>query len=310
MLKFDKIKIVTDIQDITIIDPSSFEATLENGKVKAQKYHQEVPSLLNVKVDYVENEAVLEFTGKVLGERYPELITINTIRDCFEAINQLGFCCIDIDAILEHADVVKCDVTCDINCGDIQSLCSYMRMHITNYSLYRCALLRNGNMVIEKNVTSDKCKKRMVIYDKGKEMNKAINKDFVEANHLEGAFDGKCRFEINLNSKQQIRDSLNVSNTKLMTVLAATANPISEFVSQVVTSQSSDVKCSSFKEYYQTLILKDCDYDLAKVEARLRSLYGAGRSIPKMMQVYRDLLDKNNGKEENELFLAATEQLS
>ena len=184
-----------------------------------------------------------------------------------------------------------------------------MRMHITNYSLYRCALLRNGNMVIEKNVTSDKCKKRMVVYDKGKEMSKAINREFVEANHLEGAFDGKCRFEINLNTKQQIRDSLDIPDTKLLTVLAASANPISDFVSQVVASKSVDAKCSNYKEYCHTLILKDCDYDLAKVEARLRSLYGAGRSIPKVMQPYRDLLDKNNGKEGDNLFLAAIEQL-
>ncbi len=60
-------------------------------------------------------------------------------------------------------------------------------------------------MVIEKNVISRKTKKRMTIYDKAKEMDKAKNRSFVEVYQLEHAFDNTSRFELNLNSQSDTR---------------------------------------------------------------------------------------------------------
>lgn len=309
MLKFDKIKIVTCLNDIAITEEGSFVKTIEHDKVVTYKYHQERPFLLDIKLDYQENEAVIEFTGKVLGERYPELITLANIKDCFKAINDLGYCRIDIDATLEHAEVVKCDVTSDIDCDDVPALCTYMRSHVVNYNQYRCTQLKNGNLVIEKNVTTNKYRKRMVVYDKSKEMRRADNKAFVDEHNLCGAFDNKVRFEVNLNSKSQICKSLGIDNTSLLAVLSSTANPIYAFVTQAIEDKAEDVHYSNFKEYCSALVLRDCDYDLAKVEARLRGLYGPGRSIPKMMEKYRVLLDNNGGSKGRNLFQAAINQL-
>lgn len=63
----------------------------------------------------------------------------------------------------------------------------------------------------------------MTVYDKGKEISNADNRKFVADNHLEGAFNGVCRFEMNLNSKKQIRDSLGIPDTKLRTVRGQSA---------------------------------------------------------------------------------------
>lgn len=297
MITFDKLKIVADISTIVIHDQSRFEVITKKGVVTALKFYQESPYLLMIKVDYQNREVVIEFSGKVLGRDYPELISIRTIGKCFKNINDLGFCSLDVEAMMD-ADVVKCDVTKDVKIQDVSGLTQYVRNHISNYQQFLCRRLRNGNLTVEKNVVSRKTKKRMTIYDKEKEMHRAENEAFVEANGLEGAFDGMCRFEINLDSKEQIRQALHVHNTKLMTVLSADANPIADFLDNVVQPES-EVSMPDKKTYMMTLVLKDCDYDLERVEAKLRSfIHSKGTSIKNVMKPYIALMGQmtnNNG---------------
>ena len=69
MITFDKLKIVTDIEDLTIVDESAFRKVIDKGIVSTLIYHSEKFYLLNVKVDYLNKEAVIEFTGKILGNQ-------------------------------------------------------------------------------------------------------------------------------------------------------------------------------------------------------------------------------------------------
>ena len=111
MITFDKLKLVADISAVVGFDEGQFEKTEKNGFCTF-KHYQEVPYLLAIKIDYPEKEVVLEFTGKVLGSDYPKLISMDTIQQCFQAINSLGIITLDIDAMMD-AEVVKCDVTKD-----------------------------------------------------------------------------------------------------------------------------------------------------------------------------------------------------
>ena len=283
--------LVADIDSISILDDSAFEKKVKGNQVTSMRYHKERPYLLSIKIDYEEREAVLEFTGKILQTDYPKLISEETIVECFENINAMGFCKIDIEAMMD-ADVMKCDVTQDVKYEDIQNLTAFIKSHISNYNSYVCRIAKNKNLVLEKNVNSRKCKKRMTIYDKGKEMSNADNREFVSDNHLEGAFDGVCRFEINLNSQKQIRDSLAIKDTRLRTVLASTATPISDFVEAAVTQNSNGPEPNDKKEYLTMLVLQDCGYDLEKVEAKMRYFHKHGTKISTVMQPYRAMLDK------------------
>ena len=58
MLKFDKIKIVSDISNIEIYDEDVFEKILKNGVLVELRYRIENPYYLYVEVDYLENELV------------------------------------------------------------------------------------------------------------------------------------------------------------------------------------------------------------------------------------------------------------
>ena len=297
MITFDKLKIVADIQAITVCDETRFEFIEKDGIVCSLKYYQEHPFLLMIKVDYECREVVIEFSGKILGKDYPKLISKDTILQCFRAIDALGFCKIDVDAMMD-ADVVKCDVTKDIPVADVPQVTDYIRSHIRNYQQYVCRKMRNGNVVVEKNVLSKKTKKRMTIYDKGKEMHRSANRPFVEEHGLEDAFSGMCRFELNLDSKEQIRRSLRIADTKLMTVLSSDADPISDFLDAAVEPREA-VPMTDKKSYLTMLVLKDCDFDLEKVEAKMRGFSPSrGTSIRDMMKPYKVMMEQIGGQQE------------
>ena len=271
MQTFDRLKTVAVVEAIDVVDESVFVKTLK----------------LMIKVDYASGEVVVEFTGKILGHNYPHLISMANIEECFRNIESLGFCRFDMD-LLMRSEVVSCDVTKDVQCSDVRKVQSYIRSHISNYNKYMCRALKNGNVVLEKNVITRKNKKRMTIYDKEQEMKKSDNTRFMQRNGLTDEFVGKCRFEINLNSKEQIRNALHIEDTNLLTVLNSETNPILEFMDEAVCGSQGQKACSDWKSYQRYLVLKDCGYDLEKVEAKVRSLYKRGTKISEVMRPYRE----------------------
>ena len=296
MITFDKLKIVADIRAIQIRNESRFKVIEKDGIISSLEYYQEHPFLLKIKVDFECGEVVIEFCGKILGKDYPKLISKDTIRQCFETINDLEFVEVDIDAMMD-AEVVKCDVTKDIPVDDVTQVTDFIRSHIKNYQRFLCRKLRNGNVVVDKNVISRRIKKRMTIYDKGNEMRRTENRRFVEKYGLDDAFSGMCRFELNLDSKEQIRKSLRIADTKLMTVLSADADPITDFLDEVVEPQDA-VAMTDKKSYMTMLVLKDCDFDLEKVEAKMRAFYKSkGTSIRKVMEPYRVMMELMGGQQ-------------
>ena len=251
------------------------------------KFYQDIPYLLMIKIDFECSEAVIEFTGKILKSGYKKLISAETIRQCFDNINEMGFCRIDVEEILSNAQVVKCDVTMDIPDLDMANLASYISANLTSYKQYQCKTLRNGNLIIEKNVTTRKLMKRITIYYKGKEMKRSANMKFAQDYGIEDEFNGLCRFEMILNSKEQIRNTLGIDNTRLRDVLTASANPILDYMKEVI-SPPEHQQISDKKTYIAMLVLRD--YDLAKVEAKMREFHPRGTSINKVMESYRSVL--------------------
>ena len=193
--------------------------------------------------------------------------------------------------MLMNSVVVKCDVTFDIAWDGISNFTEYVRNNLTNYQKYICRRLKNGNLVIEKNVTTRQYKKRLEIYDKGSEMSLIKNRSFRNY-YFDGdnPFIGMCRFELNLNSKNQIRKSLCVSDCILHNVLASMQNPIVDFLNEILIKNDDSVEVSDWKSYQMKLVLEDCNYDLQMVEAKLRQYYSKGNNFFKIMKPYRELL--------------------
>lgn len=310
MNTFDKLKLFAPINSIRVTDESAFVQQYKHGVLTSLQYHtdEKKPYTLFIKIDYTKNKAVLEFTGKILQSDYPKLISKETIEKCFENINAMGFCEIVTELMME-AEVYMCDVTKDIPCDDVSYVTSYLKGHIKNYNIFTGRVTRNKNLVISKNVDTNNRKKSITIYDKEKEMKRAKNVRFADKYGINGCFDGLCRFEISLDSVMQIKDALRVPDTKLKTVLESEANPIVDFLESAISETTSDVVFNDRKAYMTFLVLKDCNFDLEKVEAKMRTLYKRGTKFSEVMQPYRDMLNQMRQPSDRGLFTNLLDKL-
>ena len=295
MLKIDKIKIVSNIQNISNINEDKFTTIIKDGCITEQKFTSLSPYLLYIEADLREQELVIEFSSKILHNNYLHSINRLNIRECLHNINVLGICNLDIDSIIEDGSVVKVDVCQDIDYSDCKSLCKSIRSSISNYRAYT-AKLNGTNLTIDKTANTKSLKRRIIIYDKAKELKKATNRRFIESLTDKQAvldyFNGKIRFEMNLNSKEQIRQCLKVTDTSIDAVLNSEADPIWDFLSEALDDGEISSRSRSLTEFKNILLLQYCNNDLAKVEAVVRKHCSPNTHISQVMKPYRELLSK------------------
>lgn len=298
MFGLDKVKLVMDMDDVEVLNEDVFEKRVVEGEILGLTFEQQTPFLLKIKIDYNQGEAVVEFTGKALLSEYHNLIRLNNIRVAIDNINAIGVCCINN---YMSAEVVKVDCTIDVHCPYVRGISDFINSNLSSYRKYIGRYLDNGNFIVDKNVTTKQCKKRLTVYNKFIEMEKAKHRKF-----LKKYYDGEnpfvhnnCRFELNLTSKEQIRSSLHIENTKLKNVLlsAQNVNPIYDFLNKVICEDATSVvQGSRINDYYTALVLKDCDYDIKKVEAKLRMYYSKGTKMRFVLKRYRQMLSAMNDK--------------
>lgn len=296
-MTFDRLLIITKAEYISGIQEDEF-VTFKDG---TKAYKRSTPYGVTISANALRNVARIDFTGKVLGERYRELISENTILQCFANLNALGVCQLDTDRILTDSNVAACDVTTDVHCTDTKAICKYMRHHMRSYTLFTVRQYVNGNFTAAKNVTDPDIMKSITIYDKAREIKKYENKLFREANGISADdFKNICRFEMKLGSEEQIRNTLEIPTSNLQMVLQSDASPISDFVDDML-APDTESTITNIQQYRIELILKDCEYDMQKVDAKLRTLYAATTGMSKILQPYREAIEmRNNPRNDNE----------
>lgn len=296
MILFDKLKIICSLDIVENINEQEFQTIVKDGCVTSYKYQQDQPFYLLIRKDFSHNESVIEFTGKVLLDRYPELINLHNIRYCIEQINRLGLCEIDTDRLLETAIVAKCDVTRDVASTEIKDIISQTKQNLSNYDKWEVEKYPNG-ICIRNKVMTDRYKKRICIYDKGKELKQQSNAHFLQSLNqsqtLLEYFKDKVRFELNVGTMVQVRKLLKVVDNGLSKVLVSTANPLLSIIDEAIRHNSNNRQATTFKDYVYGLILADNHNDLAELEAKVRALTPKGTIIKRKMKPYRDYVARH-----------------
>ena len=171
-----------------------------------------------------------------------------------------------------------------------------MKQSLTNYDKWTCAKYQGNGLVIYNTVKTDRYKKRLSIYDKQKELNKACNREFLNTisnkQQLLDYFRDKIRFELNIDTKAQIRLLLGVMDNRLHSVLSSNANPILTVIDEAIRQNENTAYHSDLKEYMMALLIRECHNDLEEVEAKIRAMTPKTVSIRKKMQPFRDLYTK------------------
>ena len=304
VIKSDKLKIVVNEKYITNINEDVFTTIIKNGQIVEYRYEQQYPYLLYIEKDLIEQELVIEFSGKILEDKYPMLINKDTIEICLENINKLAICHINVPEILLNSVVVKADVSHDICCGSYQQLISTLKTSVKNHNKYLSRVI-HGTFVIEKNVVSRSRKVRMTIYDKAAEMQLKANQEYLDrlSNRDEVAeyYKDKVRFELNLNSMEQIRKHLNIHDTMLYNVLHAEANPIVKFIDKAFVLEDPAPIDMKLRDIERLALLESVDRDVTKLEMIVRKHSSPKSHISQLMQPYRNLLKTIEQKGENYL---------
>lgn len=294
MLKIDRLKLATSSQYITNLNPTQFlETPMKQGDYY-YKYHQDCPFSLTITNKPQKSELVIDFTGKVLKDAYHSLISRETIRQCFDNICAMNICNLDIDAILDNSEVCLCDVTKDFVCNHpMADIKRHIKASIKNYDKWLVKNCRNNGLEIYNSVTTPRRFKRLIIYDKVKEMKRAENRGFLacvdDPSTLLHQFDGKVRLELNLRSKEQIRNYLHIPNNQLQAVLNSTATPILEIYDESI-AEIIPVNNAIYNKAEKLALLEQCNYDLQAVEMKIREHTNTNTSIRRKMEPYRQLL--------------------
>ncbi len=298
MNTFDKIKLISKLEYIKKIDTSKFISVTKDGNLLYYKYKQNKPYSLNIRVDFEQKELVLEFTGKVLLERYRELINFETISYCLENINMLNIINLDIHQIINDSQVCLCDVTKDIIIDtDIKDMIPQIKTMIRCYDKWKYSLY-SGGISISNCAKTKKHKKRIIIYDKDEEMNMADNKEFLNiinnGKEMLENFRNVKRIELNINTMEQIRTLLEIKDNSLLSVLNSTANPILKILDKILVpkSQIDNNKDITIDELPKQALLEKYKYDLGKIEMVIRQHSAKTTSIKKAMQPYKNLIRK------------------
>ena len=291
MIKFDKIKIIAPISAVKgYEDNDLFQTTTQGDEVIRYKFSCNHPSL-HIIITPKEYKMSVEFTGKILGEHYPELINQESIRECFARINSKGMCHLDTETILQEGEVIQCDVTRDLTFPNLNQLRDVVHSHLNTP---KWAIQQySGGIVIAKTVKTSKYKRRLSIYDKGAEMRLKDNTDYIallqNSEEIENYFHDKIRFELNLTSKQAIRDALCVISNDVMTVLNSPANPIREAMFEAIHIPTEERQVSTLRDFERLIVLEHFNFELPKLKNSIRKFYKDSNGLNKTIKAYREL---------------------
>ena len=285
-------KLVSSVDNIVVLN--GFEVSTQNNQVVRQKFKITSPCLVEIVINTESNELTIEFTAKLLKSNYPLLINANTFRTCLEAINRLGVCVLNIEAIMNDAYIVKCDVTKDVAGVDSPNLKDYISTHIANHNQWTMRPVRNNdNVILEKNVVTSRNKRRLSIYNKEEEMRKATNKDFLAwaGKDVKDSFKGITRFELSLTTCAAIRSVLMIDDTRLATVLNADANPIADLLDSALRKDTCFTSTiTRLSQFDKQTTLAYYNWDIEAIEKNARIIYKE-RYHKNKLEPYQRLID-------------------
>ena len=274
----------------------SFSTFAKGGVVQYHRYKQQRPYNLLIMVDETDNELMLKFSGKILLDDYPRLISQETIMLCFEEINRTGLIKVDGKAILEDSEVTACDVTKDVYLPGFAKVRRNIKQSRSSNDRWCAKAWINGGLSLEKVVTTRECQQRLILYDKAKELRLKKNGMFLQMLHdrdsLEQYFTDKVRFEENIYTEEGIRDLLDVADTRLTTVLASKANPILTVFDEAVEIREYPGATSklNLRDAEHLAFMAACDYDMEQIEAKVRFHSSPKTHIKRAMEPYYRLM--------------------
>ena len=239
---------------------------------------------------------VLDFSGKILKERYPELVSIRNIDLALQ--NAIGHITeFDLERVLEESSVYIAHVTKDIKVdgtvADEMAPLQYIHHPKFIQSRYESGLSFSSK--------NKKNRIRIKMYDKAKEMRRqyAFLKRYGKERIL-GAFENTMRVELEIYHMSRFREVFQSKETPmaLIDVLQCPLDIIADFMDQMVLAMDSeelpDIPDGKIAEVEKELgkreLIRYFDYDYSSIRYFINSR-NKGNNSPRL-KTYRVLTGK------------------
>ena len=186
----------------------------------------------------------IEFSSKVLGDDYPELISLNTIEKTAESLQK--FIDVKLEDLLKHATVSSCDVTQNLLVKHLLpqyiyalSCVTHPDFQVTRYRLKSVVFTTLGATL----------KERVTWYNKSADLRKVQNAEFlksVNSNRMFERFRGVLRVERNLSKSILVHRALAVPPPRyLKDVLSSRKKPILSLFRRITSNSCPPFQPSS-----------------------------------------------------------------
>ena len=298
LITFDRIKIKSNYKyllDTKVKFNEMFHSRSgeKTGLFYSSKDDINIPYNLYIAVSYVKQTLTLEFSSKVLKENYPDLISRDTIKKCLTNINQLNICNIDVDSILSNGVVTSVDITYDADLILNDNLLDALNSQVNNYRRFKWTHYNNEGITFTKDVKSKDCTETITLYNKEKEICTSHNKNFLNSlsqpQQIMDYFKGKTRFEITLDTPKKIMNYLNLTDTKIFSVLNSDTNPILILFDKIFNNSVTNISNATFDNYEEwsmKIILDSYNGDLKRLEQDVRNKFSSRSGATKRMKKF------------------------
>ena len=298
LITFDRIKIKSNYKyllDTKVKFNEMFHSRSgeKTGLFYSSKDDINIPYNLYIAVSYVKQTLTLEFSSKILKENNPDLISRDTIKKCLTNINQLNICNIDVDSILSNGVVTSVDITYDADLILNDNLLDALNSQVNNYRRFKWTHYNNEGITFTKDVKSKDCTETITLYNKEKEICTSHNKNFLNSlsqpQQIMDYFKGKTRFEITLDTPKKIMNYLNLTDTKIFSVLNSDTNPILILFDKIFNNSVTNISNATFDNYEEwsmKIILDSYNGDLKRLEQDVRNKFSSRSGATKRMKKF------------------------
>lgn len=280
------------------------------GEFYSSKDDANIPYNLYIAISYPKQTLTLEFSSKILKEHYPALISKNTIKECLSNINQLDICKLDIDSILIEGAFTSIDVTYDADFVLSNDILDALNSQVNNYRRFKWTHYDKEGITFTKDVKSKDCMETITLCNKEKEISASHNKDFLstlpQPQRIKDHFKNKTRFEITLNTPKKIMNYLDLTDTKISSVLNSSATPILTQYNRVFGNSSSTTKSqqadfNNYEDWSMKILIESYKGDLKRLEQDIRNKFtsrsGASKRMKKLEAIYHTMVTASTNED-------------
>ena len=314
MIRIDSLKAQFNKHFISF-NPENFNKTITQiNDVETDSFYlkdeHKILGLKNIKIK--ETNCEIELSSKYIPAEYPAMININNVETYFNTINKSNIIRFNPIELIENTEVRTCDLTQNIIIpNDVKDYINALSIFKLN-DKYHCKIYENESVQFVRKVNTNYLKEHLIIYNKLPELLLAENTELRNQLDIE-SFKNILRFESKYTSFKAVRNNLNITDNKLISILKSDAKIHYNTFNRITDISNMDIEIFN---NYKTIMKKrkilkrseirnllgdleiikymNLDIDLIKIFVNANSTANNSKTIKHYKELTKSVIDIKN----------------